>query len=85
MRSTLVILAILCRVAAAQPTDKPPDGVDKAKLLYAEGKRYYDLGDYPHAIDTWKQAYVLAAAPLAVPQNCFLLIMLGLLSRVRSG
>lgn len=65
-----LILVALCGRALAQPTPPTPvpapadDKVERAKQLYGEGKRYYDLGDYPHAIETWKQAYVLSAAPM---------------------
>lgn len=40
------------------------DKVAHAKQLYADGKRYYDVADYGKAIDAWKQAYVLASAPM---------------------
>lgn len=63
-----LILVALCGRALAQPAPPPEpapaDKVERAKQLYGEGKRYYDLGDYPHAIETWKQAYVLSAAPM---------------------
>ena len=47
--------------AAAQPADDP---VAHTKQLYADGKRFYDVADYPKAIEAWKQAYVLASAPM---------------------
>jgi hypothetical protein len=59
-----VFLVALCGRAAAQPAPPADDKLEHAKQLYGEGKRYYDLGDYAHAIETWKQAYVLSAAPM---------------------
>jgi tetratricopeptide (TPR) repeat protein len=54
----LLVLLALTSVAHA---DEP---VDRAKQLYADGKRFYDVADYTKAIDAWKQAYVLASAPM---------------------
>jgi tetratricopeptide (TPR) repeat protein len=49
----------------AQAPSAPPDQAQvRAKELYTEGKRYYDVADYDHAIEAWKQAYVLASAPM---------------------
>ena len=61
MRWALWIL-LVSTPALAQRTDA--DRVASAKQMYAEGKRYYDIGDYPRAIDTWKRAYLVANAPM---------------------
>ena len=60
MRLPLLALLLASRVAGADPDDP----VAHAKQLYADGKRYYDVADYPRAIEAWKQAYVLASAPM---------------------
>ncbi len=61
IRRALLAIALTCGTAAAQPADDP---VAHAKQLYADGKRFYDVADYAKAIDAWKQAYVLASAPM---------------------
>lgn len=54
------LLALLLLASTAHADDK----VGRAKQLYADGKRYYDVADYQKAIEAWKQAYVLASAPM---------------------
>ena len=54
------VLALLLLASVAHADDK----VGRAKQLYADGKRYYDVADYQKAIEAWKQAYVLASAPM---------------------
>jgi tetratricopeptide (TPR) repeat protein len=51
-------------VAARAFADGSGDASTRAKELYTEGKRYYDVADYDHAIQVWKDAYVLASAPM---------------------
>ena len=64
MIRSLAIVTVLAASAAAQPAaDESPELV-RAKQMYAEGKRYYDVGDYPRAIETWKRAYVVSSAPM---------------------
>ena len=54
--------------AQATPPTPPPaaasDATAKAEALYREGKRYYDVADYDHAIDVWKRAYLISSAPM---------------------
>jgi tetratricopeptide (TPR) repeat protein len=61
-------LALVALVLAARAANVSADGSDdpaaRAKELYSEGKRYYDVADYDHAIDAWKQAYVTSSAPM---------------------
>src|SRR5262249_28063319 len=40
------------------------DATKRAAELYDEGKRHYDIGEYPLAIASWKQAYLVSSAPL---------------------
>ena len=61
MTRTAVIVMLLASRAFA---DGSADPTEQAKQLYNEGKRYYDVADYPHAIEAWKQAYVLSSAPM---------------------
>jgi hypothetical protein len=61
VKRAALCLLLLAGHAFADPT---PDPNAKAKDLYAQGKRYYDVADYDHAIEAWKQAYVLASAPI---------------------
>jgi len=58
MRSVLVAM---CLVAATAHAD---DGKAKAKQLYDEGLRHYNLAEYPDAIASWKESYRLSKAPL---------------------
>jgi tetratricopeptide (TPR) repeat protein len=60
MRSSILGLTIL--VAAASPAlanDKA-----KAKALYEQGLKHYNLAEYPEAIKAWKEAYSLSRRPL---------------------
>ncbi|HSN27786.1 MAG TPA: hypothetical protein VLT45_15955, partial [Kofleriaceae bacterium] len=59
-RAALVVLLLASRAFA----DGSDDPTSHAKQLYTEGKRYYDVADYAHAIEAWKQAYVLSSAPM---------------------
>jgi tetratricopeptide (TPR) repeat protein len=52
----------LCFVLAATPA--LADDKAKAKQLYDEGLRHYQVAEYTQAIETWKQAYVLSKKPL---------------------
>jgi hypothetical protein len=36
----------------------------RARTLYLEGKRHYDLGEYAKSIEIWKRAYVISSAPM---------------------
>jgi hypothetical protein len=65
----LIALTLVAATAGAQPVPPaqpaaPTDATERAKELYAQGKRYYDVADYPRAIDAWKQAYLLSSAPM---------------------
>lgn len=60
-RAALVVLLLASRAFADGSGDDP---TAKAKQLYTEGKRYYDVADYAHAIESWKQAYVLSSAAM---------------------
>ena len=52
----------LCFVLAATPA--LADDTAKAKQLYDEGLRHYNVAEYPQAIDSWKQAYLISKKPL---------------------
>jgi hypothetical protein len=72
MTRVALVLLMTTATASAQPVEPapaPPAPVDneqtaRAKTLYVEGKRYYDVADYDKAIEIWKQAYVMANAPM---------------------
>jgi tetratricopeptide (TPR) repeat protein len=57
-------LALVLAAATAHAQPAPDDPVAQAKQLYADGKRFYDIGDYTHAIESWKHAYLLSNAPM---------------------
>lgn len=58
-----ISLAILfAEVASAQPAEVSSE--DKAASLYEQGKRHFDIAEYPAAIASWKQAYLLSNEPL---------------------
>jgi tetratricopeptide (TPR) repeat protein len=56
--------ALLLASGAVHAQTAPDDPVVQAKQLYADGKRFYDIGDYTQAIASWKHAYVLSNAPM---------------------
>ena len=60
MRSMLLATCMLLAIGAAHadPT------TDKARALYDEGLRHYNVAEYPEAIAAWKQAYLIAKKPL---------------------
>ena len=60
-RAALIVMLLASRAFADGSGD---DADAHARQLYGEGKRYYDVADYPHAIEVWKQAYVLSNAPM---------------------
>lgn len=59
MRSWMLGVAL---VVAATPAIA--DDTAKARKLYDEGLRHYQVAEYPQAIDAWKQSYLLAKKPL---------------------
>jgi tetratricopeptide (TPR) repeat protein len=63
-RLALITMVTAIATATAQPLPPPSDAAAHAKALYVDGKRYYDTGDYSHAIESWKSAYVASAAPM---------------------
>ncbi len=60
---TCVVGVMLARGVAAQPASPDPKPAPGAEL-YAQGKRHFDIADYPAAIASWKQAYLLSSEPL---------------------
>jgi tetratricopeptide (TPR) repeat protein len=59
MRSWMLGLALVVAATPAIADDKA-----KAKALYDEGLRHYQVAEYPQAIDAWKQSYLLSKKPL---------------------
>lgn len=59
MRSLMIGLAIALASTSAYADDKA-----KAKQLYDEGLRHYQVAEYTQAIDVWKQAYLISKKPL---------------------
>jgi hypothetical protein len=72
MKRVAIALLMVSASASAQPAEPTPpspppvetEQTARAKSLYVEGKRYYDVADYDKAIEVWKQAYVMANAPM---------------------
>jgi hypothetical protein len=58
MRLAIVLVVLACAVPARA------DDLEKAKALYDDGLRHYNVADYNAAIAAWKQAYVLSKRPL---------------------
>lgn len=64
-RSVIAVLSLsllVPEVAFAQPADVASS--DKASVLFAQGKRHYDIAEYPAAIASWKESYLLSNEPL---------------------
>src|SRR6185503_4767722 len=59
MRRLMIGLAIALATTTAYADDKA-----KAKQLYDEGLRHYQVAEYTQAIDAWKQAYLISKKPL---------------------
>jgi len=55
----MIGLAIALASTSAHADDKA-----KAKQLYDEGLRHYQVAEYTQAIDVWKQAYLISKKPL---------------------
>jgi tetratricopeptide (TPR) repeat protein len=62
MRSSILKLCIVVAALGAAPAFA--DGTAKAKQLYDEGFRHFNVAEYPQAIESWKQAYLIAKKPL---------------------
>jgi tetratricopeptide (TPR) repeat protein len=52
----------MCVLLASTPS--LADDQAKAKQLYDEGLRHYQVAEYTQAIDSWKQAYLISKKPL---------------------
>jgi tetratricopeptide (TPR) repeat protein len=65
MRTVLaaLVIAALGGVAHGQSGDAPTDE-EKAKVLFDEGTRHYNLAEYAEAIERYKEAYRLLPDPL---------------------
>jgi tetratricopeptide (TPR) repeat protein len=59
MRSWMLGMCVLLASTPSVADDKA-----KAKQLYDEGLRHYQLAEYTQAIDAWKQAYMISKKPL---------------------
>ncbi len=59
MRSWLLGMCVLFASTPSLADDKA-----KAKQLYDEGLRHYQVAEYTQAIDAWKQAYLISKKPL---------------------
>jgi tetratricopeptide (TPR) repeat protein len=60
------VLCSLLVVAAASTSSLADDKADKAKAkaLYDEGLKHYNLAEWPDAIKAWKESYILSKKPL---------------------
>jgi tetratricopeptide (TPR) repeat protein len=61
-----LLLAAFPAAAFAQPAAPTPAGdpIAQGREFFNQGKRYFELADYPHAIEAWKQAYLIAPTPI---------------------
>jgi tetratricopeptide (TPR) repeat protein len=60
----LALLAmVLASEAYAQPRGASPQQLNFARELYQRATRHYELGDYDRAIEEYKRAYEISAAP----------------------
>lgn len=66
MRSWILGLCIAIVGLGAALGARPAfaDDTAKAKQLYDEGFRHFNVAEYPQAIESWKQAYLIAKKPL---------------------
>ena len=59
----LLIVLALVSVAGAQPPARTQQQLNFAKELYQKATRHYELGEYDRAIEEYKRAYEISAAP----------------------
>jgi hypothetical protein len=59
----LAVVAAWAALVGPARADAPPD-LAQAAQLYDDGKRSFDLGDFPRAIVSWEASYRLSSAPL---------------------
>jgi hypothetical protein len=59
VRAIVLVIVVIGLSARAHADD-----MVKAKALYDEGLRHYNLAEYPAAITAWKQSYLLSKRPL---------------------
>ncbi len=55
--------AFVAVLVATKAAHADPTAEDDPKMLFAEGARLYDVGEYEHAIDKFQRAYVITGAP----------------------
>jgi hypothetical protein len=60
MRGSILVVAILCCpvLGAAQPAEQ------RARALYDEGMKFYNTGDFPVALESFKAAYFAKPDPI---------------------
>lgn len=63
VRHAAVAGVVLAALGGRARADDVAD-LEQAAQLYDDGKRSFDLGDYPAAIDRWEASYRLSSAPL---------------------
>jgi tetratricopeptide (TPR) repeat protein len=61
-RIILGVVLVLDLMIVASPAHA--DDKKKAKALYSEGLKRYNVAEYPEAIKAWKEAYLLSKKPL---------------------
>jgi tetratricopeptide (TPR) repeat protein len=65
MRALVILVCLgLASPALAQPKKSTRAQKMKAKALYEEGLRFYNIGEYDRAVEKFKESYVVVAAPL---------------------
>lgn len=67
MNRSILALAILFAAVpmTASADDKPtPAQIEKAKKAFAEGKQYFEKGDFPEAVAKFKESYNLSKNPV---------------------
>lgn len=57
IRRAAIVLGVMCATASAQPAPTPPP--EPADTALQEGRRLYDLREFPAAIERFKEAYRL--------------------------
>src|SRR5262245_38680031 len=63
MRALIVTLVIASLSSIAVAQDAPKDA-ERARVLYEQGLRHYNLTEYDEAIVVWRESYRLSKAAL---------------------
>jgi len=63
VRGAVLCLLLASATSQAQPPPGKPYDKERARALYAEGLRHYNVAEYDQAIEAFKGAYLVSGDP----------------------